>query len=317
MAKFNAFYLKIEGLKSLYFFTQRIKMLITQKKVWYFLFFVLVTIVLWLNFNPSSTNTQQTSIQSVNNTTEKINTFSKIEHQKISTPEKEKKISLDSPHTEKNNSNDYMTHLSELYKQRKKDPRILLKMESIPEEEQAQLKEWLNKYKEQGYINSDEIAFDYIEQQESQASFINLNDPSITLNLQDIENTSFAQYKYLGTILDGGGIPSTEHTNVTGLTRLYTDDDGTTISLRENAINNSNQGSIIIDEFVSNRVHDYPVTIMKSCATNVRCITKLTLITSDKMYEISIKDDKNSNSDEYLLEMASSLELPKLPKQQM
>ncbi len=293
-------------------------MLITRKTIWYFLFFILVALLLTLNLSYFSQSTQDTSIQPVNNMQEETLPLSKIEHHETNIKEKHLNLNQTStnPLPERENSND-MALLLKLQQQRTKDPRILLKMSSIPEKEQLQLKEWLTKYKEQGYVNTNETAFDYIEQQETQASFINLNDPNINFNLQNIENTSLSEYKYLGGILDGAGTSSAENASITGLQRLYIDDNGTAISLRESSLNNSNQGAIIIEDFVSNEIHGYPVTIMKSCTPSNRCSTKLTLMTSNKMYEISIKGDKLKKFDEHLLEMASSLDLPKLAEQSM
>lgn len=301
-------------------------MLITKKNMWYLFFFIIIAFALWLAFSPSSERVQHTSVQQP---TEEIKEehspfIFNIEHQKSTTHKKEEE-DLKLVHTsvttnvDENDFDDqnYMTHLLELQKQRTKDPRTLLKLKSLPEEDQIQLKEWLKTYKEQGYTNSAETAFDELELQESQSSFINLDDPSVPPGLQETENTAFAKYNYLGAVLDNREMLNTDSLHSTGIKRLYTDNNGNDISLHESPMNNSNSGAFLIDEFVSNKVHDYPVTITKSCTPSARCITKLTLMTTDKKYDISIKGDKDSKFEDYLLEMASSLDLPKLAKQQM
>lgn len=198
--------------------------------------------------------------------------------------------------------------LEELEEQRQKNPNTFQKMEDLPIEQQAEMKSWLQAYQENGYIEISDVNFDHLELQNNSVTKMDLNDPTITVALQNIEDTKLSEYEYRGATLDqyegAEGLP------VEGVKRFYNDNDGHEITLYEKSIINS--APLLIEEFVADQIKGYPSTKMTYCtASEDRCFSKITLITKDKLYEVTINGDKESTKDK-LVEIAGSLDLPEI-----
>ncbi len=202
---------------------------------------------------------------------------------------------------------EYIERLIQLQKQQLNDPNSLLKIEELPEENQIQLKNWLLSYQEKGYIESSEVAFDAMELQNSQTSFVDLNDPSIVVSLQEIEHTKLSKYKYLGVV--SNEINDIINSSISSITRVYSDEKDRKISLYESSMDRIKV--VIIDEFVSDTINGYPATRMTFCTPSRRCFSQLKLIAKGKLYEVTVLGDKESTED-ILVDIASSLELPSI-----
>ncbi len=201
---------------------------------------------------------------------------------------------------------EYLVRLQELQELQKKNPTVVLSIDELSPEQQTAMKEWLLSYQEKGYISVTETAFDYMELQHTQAEFLELNDQSIVVPLQDIDKTKLSEYEYKGVILDQ--IEGNEALPIHGVKRLYTDPNGNEISLYEKSSTNSS--SILVKEFVSENINGYPAVTTTLCTENQRCISKITIITSDKSYEIAAKGNQEATKKQ-LVEIALSLDLPK------
>lgn len=283
----------------------------SNKNIKIFLIFS-ITLSLYFIYNTINNSDEKNLQNTPSYSTSNINKTTTISTEKTTfqMPENKPKASIlqDSkqPRIDNNISKD-LARLIELQELRKKDPTTLLTIDEIPAEQQPIMKEWLSSIQEKGYIISSDAAFDYIELQHNQAGFVNLNDPSIIVSLQNTENTALSKFEYKGAILDQ--IADTEHLPVLGVKRLYIDPEGNEIILYEKFLADS--GALLIKEFISDDVKGYPAMAMTLCTETQRCVSKITFMTQDKSYEISTKGDQDSTK-EKLLEIALSLELPEL-----
>ncbi len=202
---------------------------------------------------------------------------------------------------------EHLTLLIEKSAQQKIDLTTVLKIDDLPTAQQAAMKEWLSSYQEKGYIATSDVALDHMELKHNQANIIDLNDQSIQIPLQDIEKTALSEYEYKGAILDQ--IEGNDDLSIQGVKRLYIDKSGNEISLHEKLL--SNTSSIPIKEFISDNINGYPAVSIALCTESNRCVSKITIITKNKSYEIMAKGNQETTKKQ-LVEIARTLDLPKL-----
>lgn len=285
--------------------------MILNKNIKTFVILLVAILFLYLIYNVATSSNQQNvqNIPAVAVTNTNIN--EKVEINPIKTGFKIQENKPNSALTALQNNNDIPKDLPPFLKtiEQRKNSGMLLQVDDLPPELQASMKEWLLSYQKKGYIDSSDVALDHMELQNSQAGFLELNDPSIAVSLQNIEKTKLSTYEYKGAIFDK--TKGAENLTVLGVKRLYVDSNGNEVSLYEKSLVKS--FPIAIKEFVSDDIRGYPGVRMTLCTESKRCTSKITFMTKDKLYEIMVKGDKESTK-EQLIELALSLDLPDIQK---
>lgn len=208
------------------------------------------------------------------------------------------------------NKIEIIQRIMELSKQRQSDPTTVLQIKDFSQEEQVLQKEWLASYQEKGFIEVSETTLEAEKLRNELVEFADLSSSSISVVLQDVNNTKLSQYEYMGAILD-----KDENNNniAAGVKRLYRDSEGQKIFLYERSVENTQ--AILVDEFVTDTIQGYPATRMTYCTEGQRCVSEITLITTDKQYKISM-DGNREVTKEKLIEIISSFELPVLEERE-
>lgn len=280
--------------------------MISKKKwiIFLVLFFIIILTIVLLNkatkpLPPASDNTQKKLKGSVNietNHSSFIGSESDILNMTTETALNIPPSSI----VKKINAVQLIMKLSE---QRVSDPTIVLQIKNFSLQEQVVQKKWLASYQEKGFIETSEISFESEKLRNELVEFADLSSSSVSVTLQDVNNTKLSQYEYIGAILD-----KDENTNIaTGVKRLYKDSDGQKISLYELSVVNT--PAILVDEFVTDTIQGYPASRMTYCTEGQRCMSEITLITADKQYKVSMNGNKKATK-EKLIDIISSLELP-------
>lgn len=203
------------------------------------------------------------------------------------------------------------TQIIDIHEQRKNDPTITLKISDFSPEEQALQRKWLTNYNENGYIKTSDVSFDYIKSQNELVELVMPDYSEISISLQEISTTKLSEYEYLGKVLDTDSAQKGPNSLSSEITRAYRGNDGQEVFLLEKSVQNTQ--AILVEEFVTEKISDYPASRMTFCTEGDRCISKITLITKDKLYEVSMYGDQNSTKDK-LIEIISSFDLPELKK---
>ncbi len=282
-----------------------------NKSVFYIL--IITILILYFMYNTFA-NSDKKSVKSVSSVATvmdtNVNEKTEVSPKKINVNIQENKS--DSVSTISQTNDDIPENVTEFFKAlaQQKDSIIVLKIDDLPSEQQVPIEKWLLSYQIKGYIDSSDVALDHMELQNAQAGFLDLSSPSITFPLQDIKNTKLSTYEYKGAIFDQAD--GAENLPISGVKRLYVDNNGREISLYEKSLAGSSS-SIVIKEFVSDDIKGYPGVRMTYCTESKRCTSEITFVTKDKSYEIMMKGDKESTK-EQLIEIALSLDLPEIKK---
>jgi len=204
--------------------------------------------------------------------------------------------------------------IMDIHEQRQKDPTITLKISDFSPKEQAAQIEWLTSYNEKGYVQTSDISFDYIKSQNELVELVEPDPATLLISLQDVSNTKLSEYEYLGQVLAQPERKNESNSPSSEITRAYRGNDGQDVFLLEKSVKNSQ--AILVEEFVTEKINGYPASRMTFCSETEQCMSKITLITKDKFYEVSTYGDQNSSKDT-LIEIISSFNLPELKVQSM
>jgi len=204
------------------------------------------------------------------------------------------------------------TQIMDIHQQRQNDPTITLKLSDFSPEEQALQKKWLTSYNENGYIQTSEVSFDYIKSQNELIELVVPDASKMIIPLQEVSTTQLSEYEYLGQVLDMEKTDKEPNSLHSEITRAYRGDDGQEVFLLEKSVQNTK--AILVEEFVTENINGYPASRMTFCTENQRCMSKITLITKDKLYEVSTYGDQDSTKDK-LIKIISSFDLPELKTQ--
>lgn len=201
------------------------------------------------------------------------------------------------------------TQIIALHQKRQSDPTITLKISDFSQKEQESQSMWLKSYTENGYIQTSSVSFDYIQSQNELVELVEADSSDISIPLQDISSTKLSEYEYLGIVLKADEVKREQEGLESEIKRAFRGKDGQEVFLLEKSVKGST--AILVEEFVTEKISGYPASRMTYCTEDQRCMSQITLITKDKLYEVSAYGDQGSTKDK-LIDIISSVDLPSL-----
>ena len=199
----------------------------------------------------------------------------------------------------------YSKRLPKLFEQRRNNANTFITREDLPPELQQQLDTSLEYYKQNGYLQTNDIYVGQMNGLYNHISPIDLNDPALLIEVENIDNTPLAQLNYVGAIPDR--IPDRDDLPIAGVRRVF-QQGASYISLYEANLTTSE--ALLQKEFVNQSVKGYPATQMTYCGPSGGCVTTLSWLTNEKRYEMSLSGYTEANGDINLVTLANTLNIP-------